>query len=383
MREYAVVMGVAALVTFLVTPIVRWLAVRFKAMASVRDRDVHTIPMPRLGGVGVYIGMCAAMLVAHQLPGLQRTFQESSETTAVLVAGGIICFVGVLDDRYDLDPLTKFTGQLTAAGILVLMGVQLALFYLPFGGVGTFVLDTNTAFLLTTILVVATVNAMNFIDGLDGLLTGVAVIASLGFFLYSYTLFKQGYSDVVSAPTLMTAVLAGSCLGFLVHNFSPARIFLGDSGSMLIGLVLAAAAVSATGHADSQTFSTLKTSLPLTLPLLLPIGILAVPMIDMVLAIVRRTRKGKSPFSPDKAHLHHRLLQIGHTQRRAVLIMYMWSALLAFAGVGLSVLPAAAVVWGSAGLLVIAILISTVPRLRAARGRHSSAGQSRAEARTR
>lgn len=365
MREYLLVLSVAAIVTFLTTPMIRWIAVRWGAMPEVRDRDVHTIPIPRLGGIGVYIGMCAGVFVARSLPRLQSTFLGTSETTAVLVAGAMICALGALDDRFDLDPLTKLVGQIACAGVLVLMGVQLAFLYIPYTDLGTVSLDPNTSFLLTTLVVVAAVNAMNFIDGLDGLLTGVAVITGLGFFIYSYWLNREGYGDVFSSPALLTVVLAGAGLGFLPHNFNPARIFLGDSGSMLIGLVLAAAAVSTTSRTDTQSFSTLGTAIPVFWPLLMPLAILAVPLLDMLLAVIRRTRKGVNPFStPDKMHLHHRLLEIGHTQRRAVIIMYIWTALLTFVGVGLAFLDGRVVLVVSLlGLAVAAVLMYT-PRIR-------------------
>ncbi|MFV0532398.1 MAG: MraY family glycosyltransferase [Cumulibacter sp.] len=365
MREYLLVLSVAAIVTYLATPIVRWCSVRWGAMPPVRDRDVHSIPIPRLGGVGLYLGMCAGVYVASRLPGLRNTFIFSSETTAVLVAGGIICLIGALDDRFDLDPLTKLAGQLVAAGVLVLLGVQLAFIFIPGGELGTISLDPNTSFLLTTVLVVATVNAMNFIDGLDGLLTGVAIITAAGFFVYSYFLGKQGYGDAFSAPALMTAVLAGACLGFLPHNFNPARIFLGDSGSMLIGLVLAVAAISTTARTDTQSFDTLGNAVPLIMPILMPLAVLAIPLLDMLLAVIRRTRKGLNPFStPDKMHLHHRLLEIGHTQRRAVIIMYVWTALLTFVGVGSAIFDTRWVLLISAVLAVAAVVLMLMPRVR-------------------
>ncbi|WP_153502812.1 glycosyltransferase family 4 protein [Cumulibacter manganitolerans] len=365
MREYLLVLSVASIVTFLTTPIVRWVAVRWGAMPEVRDRDVHTIPIPRLGGVGVYLGMCAGVYVARALPRLQGTFLDSSETTAVLLAGGMICALGVLDDRFDLEPLTKLVGQIACAGALVLLGVQLAFIFIPGSSLGTISLDPNTSFLLTTVVTVAAVNAMNFIDGLDGLLTGVAVITALGFFVYSYWLGRQGYGDVFSSPALLTVVLAGACIGFLPHNFNPARIFLGDSGSMLIGLVLVAAAISTTSRTDTQTFSTLGTAVPLIMPLVMPLAVLAIPLLDMVLAVVRRTRKGLNPFStPDKMHLHHRLLEIGHTQRRAVIIMYIWTAVLTFIGVGMSILDPTLVIVVAVVLVIVAVALMFSPRIR-------------------
>lgn len=365
MREYLLVLSVAAIVTFLTTPIVRWFAVRWGAMPEVRDRDVHTIPIPRLGGVGVYVGMCAGVFVARSLPRLQSTFLGTSETTAVLTAGGMICILGMLDDRFDLEPLTKLVGQIACAGVLVLLGVQLSFIFIPDSDVGTISLDPNTSFLLTTLVTVGAVNAMNFIDGLDGLLTGVAVITAIGFFVYSYWLGRQGYGDVFNSPALLTVVLAGACIGFLPHNFNPARIFLGDSGSMLIGMVLAAAAISTSSRTDTQSFSTLGTAIPLIMPLIMPIAVLAIPLLDMLLAVVRRARKGVNPFStPDKMHLHHRLLEIGHTQRRAVIIMYLWTALLTFIGVGSSILTTKVVVIVAIVMVVAASGLMVTPRIR-------------------
>src|SRR3954466_401043 len=336
MREYAVVLLTAGLVTYLTTPVVRIVAVRLRMMAAPRERDVHVIPTPRGGGVAMYLGVAAAILVATRLPALHRTFDDS-QVYAVLVAGGLICALGVLDDRFGLDALTKLTGQIAAAGVMVLLGVQLAFLFLPVADIGTISLGPDVGVPLTLLLTVLTVNALNFIDGLDGLAAGVSAIAALAFFAYSYNLGAEGYDDIASAPTLITAVLAGACLGFLPHNFSPARIFMGDSGSMLVGLMLSAAAVTATGGVDPQSFDSAASLLPLALPLLVPIAILFIPFVDLLMAVVRRTRKGQSPFSPDKMHLHHRLLALGHSHRRAVLVMYFWAALLSFGAIGLSI----------------------------------------------
>ncbi len=346
MREYAVVLLVAGLVTFLATPVVRVAAVRLRMMAAPRERDVHVIPTPRGGGVAMYLGVAAAVLVATRLPALQRTFDDS-QTAAVLAAGGLICALGVLDDKFGLDALTKLTGQIAAAGVMVLLGVQLAFLFLPVADIGTLSFGPDVGVPLTILLTVTTVNALNFIDGLDGLAAGVSAIAALAFFAYSYNLSMVGYDEVASAPALLTAVLAGACLGFLPHNFSPARIFMGDSGSMLVGLMLSAAAVSATGRVDAQSFDSAASLLPLALPLLVPVAILFIPFTDLLLAVVRRTRRGQSPFSPDKMHLHHRLLAIGHSHRRAVLTMYFWAALLSFGAVALSITG------GTAELLVV------------------------------
>jgi UDP-GlcNAc:undecaprenyl-phosphate GlcNAc-1-phosphate transferase len=336
-------------------------------MAAVRDRDVHVIPTPRGGGVAMYLGVAAGVLVASRLPSLQRSFEFSTQTIAVLVAGGLICLLGVLDDRFGLDALTKLTGQIAAAGVMVLLGVQLAFLFVPIADIGTLSLGSDVGVPATILLTVLTVNALNFIDGLDGLAAGVSAIAALAFFAYSYHLGLVGYDDVASAPALITAVLAGACLGFLPHNFSPARIFMGDSGSMLVGLMLSAAAVSATGQTDSQTLGSAASLLPLTLPLLVPVAVLFIPFIDLLMAVVRRTWRGRSPFAPDKMHLHHRLLSIGHSHRRAVLIMYFWAALLSFGAVALSVIGGTVEVLVVIGaLLVVGIVVVLSPRARRA-----------------
>jgi UDP-GlcNAc:undecaprenyl-phosphate GlcNAc-1-phosphate transferase len=374
-REYAVVLLTAALVTYLATPVVRMAATRLRMMAAPRERDVHVIPTPRGGGVAMYLGVAAAILVATRLPVLHRTFDDS-QTIGVLIAGGLICLLGVLDDRWGLDALTKLTGQIAAAGVMVLFGVQLLYLFLPVADIGTLILGPSVGVPATILLTVLTVNALNFIDGLDGLAAGVSAIAALAFFAYSYHLGLVGYNDVASAPALITVVLAGACLGFLPHNFSPARIFMGDSGSMLVGLMLSAAAVSATGQADPQSFDSAASLLPLALPLLVPIAILFIPFVDLVMAVVRRTRKGRSPFSPDKMHLHHRLLSIGHSHRRAVLVMYFWAALLSFGAVTLSITGGRSeLVIAIGALLVVGVVVVLSPRARRARREARAAEQ--------
>lgn len=369
--EYLLVLCVAMAVTFILTSVFRVLATRWGVMTKVRDRDVHVLPTPRLGGVAIYGGICAALLVAHLMPTLQRSFDRGSEVSAIVIAGGLMCLLGGIDDKWELDALTKLCGQIVAAGVMVLLGVQIAVFYLPFGDIGTVTLSRDEAVPLTILLTVVTANAMNFIDGLDGLLAGVTAIAAVALFFYSYHLSQVGYDDIAFTPTLISAVLAGSCLGFLPHNFSPARIFMGDSGSMLVGLLLASVATTATS-ADAQSFGSLLGAFPLLLPLLIPLVVLAVPLIDLTLAVFRRVKAGRSPFAPDKMHLHHRLLEIGHSHRRAVLLIYLWSAVLAFGGVAMSITDDPGVVMlVVVGLAGIALVLSAVPGLRPLRRRRA------------
>lgn len=367
MREYALVLCVAAAVTFLLLPIVRLIAVRWGAMAVPRDRDVHKIPVPRLGGVAMFGGLAAGLFVARQMPTLQRTFAGSTEITGVLLGAAIICAVNVLDDRYELDPWTKLAGDVVAAGVMVLQGVQIYQIYIPFHGIGTLLLDRTTAVPVTILFCAILISAVNFIDGLDGLAAGVTGIAALAFFAYTYHLGRLQY-DVAFAPTLICAVTAGCCVGFLPHNFHPARIIMGDSGARMLGLLLAAASVSAS-TADSQSFDrTTLGSLPVLVPLVIVFTVLAVPLVDLVLAVVRRVSRGRSPFSADRKHLHHRILELGHSQRRAVLIIYFWAALVASGGVAMAFVDSVGTVLSMVGALaVVGLVLSMLPRLLALR----------------
>ena len=290
---------------------------------------MHVQPTPRMGGLAMYIGVAAAVLLASQLPALTRGFVYSTGMPAVVVAGGLIMAIGLIDDRWGLDALTKFAGQITAASVLVTMGVAWSVLYIPIGGVGTIVLDQVSSILLTLALTVAIVNAMNFIDGLDGLAAGLGLITASAICIFSVGLLRDHGGDVLFyPPAVISVVLAGACLGFLPHNFHPARIFMGDSGSMLIGLMLAAASTTAAGPI-SQTAYGARDVFALLSPFLLVVAVMFVPALDMLLAIIRRTRAGRSPFSPDKMHLHHRLLQIGHSHRRVVLLIYLWVGIVA------------------------------------------------------
>jgi UDP-GlcNAc:undecaprenyl-phosphate GlcNAc-1-phosphate transferase len=370
-REYLLVGLTSLALTFLLTGPVRLLAFKIGAVAIPRSRDVHVVPIPRLGGLAMYLGICGGMLLAHQLPLMRRAFDYSLDPIGVLVGGGVIMLIGMLDDRFELDALTKFAGQTMSAGIIVLFGIQWVLVWVPWGGndygpTGSLVvMDMNQGGLLTVLLALVLINAMNFVDGLDGLAAGIGVIASLATCTYSFHLLSSTNNDVVNyAPLLISITLAGSCIGFLPHNFQPARIFMGDSGSMLIGLTLAAASTSAAGRQVPAEQGPVNTLAVLS-PLIVVAAVLFVPLLDLLMAVVRRTRRGLSPFHADKMHLHHRLLEIGHSQRRAVLLIYLWAAVLAFGAVSLSLFDGLVVVWVMAIGLLVALLVSAIPRLRA------------------
>ena len=369
-REYALVFGVAVVVTFLLTGVVRLAAVRMGVVTPIRERDVHSRPVPRMGGVAVYAGFAAAVLMALQLPALGGAFVSSSEVVGVLAAGGIICLVGVLDDRFDLDAIAKLAGQILAAGVLVLFGVQWQVLWLPGSGPtgGSLVsLDQTQGIVLTVLLTVVLTNAMNFIDGLDGLLAGVAAISGFAIFIFSVRqLALSGDVSSASQPPLIAAALVGACIGFLPHNFSPARIFMGDSGAMFIGLAMAGATISAGGKLDPSTFGP-RSTIALLAPLIVALAVVFIPVLDFLLAVIRRTKEGRHPFSADKQHLHHRMLAIGHTHRQAVLIFYYWAFVLAGGAVSLVFVSWEVAIVPFSVLVAIGIAFSAWPRIRARR----------------
>ncbi|MEU3552672.1 MraY family glycosyltransferase [Streptomyces fragilis] len=369
MREYLLTLCITAAVTYLLTGPVRKFAIVAGAMPEVRARDVHREPTPRLGGIAMFFGMCAGLLVASQLTNLGQVFERSNEPRALLSGAALIWIIGVLDDKFELDALIKLGAQMIAAGVMVMQG--LTILWLPVPGVGMVALTSWQGTLLTVALVVITINAVNFVDGLDGLSSGMVAIASLAFFLYGYRIW-YGYGIEAAAPaTLFAAILIGMCVGFLPHNMHPARIFMGDSGSMLIGLVLAAGAISITGQIDPDAMSlfaggersAVHATVPVYIPLLLPLTIIAIPAADLVLAIVRRTWRGQSPFAADRGHLHHRLLEIGHSHSRAVLIMYFWCGLIAFGALSYSVTAASMWIVLSVALLsALGLVLLLMPR---------------------
>ena len=371
-REYLLAGLTAAVITFLLVGPVRLLAIKLGAVAWPRGRDVHVTPTPRWGGLAMLGGVLAGVAMAYQLPALRLAFDTSSaEVLGAVLAGVLLVGVGVLDDRYDLDALTKFAGQTTAAGVLIIFGVQWSTFWIPFGGGGDGIsgsvlsLGYGQGMLLTVLFTVVLVNAMNFVDGLDGLAAGIGMIGALAVGTFAISLILQyGNDPSYYSPALIAAVLGGACVGFLPHNFNPARIFMGDSGSMLIGVLLAAATTSASGKIPVVVDSP-RYYLASLAPLIVFAAVLFVPVLDLAMAVVRRTRAGMSPFSPDKMHLHHRLLEIGHSQRRAVLLIYLWAGVLAFGAVALTFITDAVVVLWTVGFgLLLAALASAIPRMR-------------------
>ncbi|MFM8523370.1 MAG: glycosyltransferase family 4 protein [Actinomycetota bacterium] len=322
MREYLLTLFIAAALTYVLTPLVRNFALRNKAVANVRERDIHTETTPRWGGVAMWISMAATLAMVNRLELVGKSY--SRELLGIFLAATFVLVIGMLDDRFELDAVTKLAGQGLAAAILLFFGIQIL--WLPIDGI--IVLPTNIGQLLTVVVVIVIINAVNFVDGLDGLATGIVAISAASFFGFSYLLAVENGFSRAGAPSLVTAIVIGTCIGFLPYNFHPARIFMGDSGSMFLGLVLAASAITLMGQIDANAVFSENIG-PAALPLLLPFAVLAIPLLDFASAVVRRISRGKSPFAPDKEHLHHKLLKRGNSQERTVVILYFLTATLA------------------------------------------------------
>ena len=361
---------VAAAMTYLLVPLVRVFAIRIGAMPEVRDRDVHTTPTPRLGGLAMYGGLVAGLLIANELPYAGGKLAEGKTVIALIVAGGLITLTGFLDDWWGMDALIKLAGQIGAAGILVAFGINLPWIPLPSSLGGTVILDSTLSPLITILIVIVMINAVNFVDGLDGLAAGIVGIAAMATWTYSVALSKDYGDSSINVTAVITSVLIGMCLGFLPHNFHPAKIFMGDTGAMLIGLVLASTMITVT-PLDSSNIN----RFPVVLPLIVPIAILVLPLLDLIMAVVRRTSNGLSPFAPDRGHLHHRLLDVGHSHRRSVLIMYTWTFLFAFTVVGLSIEGVPLILFPLTVLLAVGVLVMmSLPRWRARREANGGGG---------
>ena len=356
---YVLTTGVAALVTWGFSLLILKLSHKYRLYPKIRERDVHTRPTPRLGGVAMFLGIVVAIGVASQIPQLSLVFSEERKIFAILGAALIIVIIGVVDDIWDLDWLTKLAGQIIAAGVLVWGGVQIL--SLPFGNI--ILVSAFPSLLITVLAVVLVMNAVNFIDGLDGLVAGVAIIANGVFFIYAYVLQSGGGTEYFNLASLVTAVLIGACLGFLPLNFHPAKLFMGDAGALLVGLLMAVSAISVTGAINPASIQSGNIGrgdvLPAFIPILLPVAILIVPLLDFCLAVLRRLRAGKSPFSADRLHLHHRLLDMGHSHLHAVLIFYSWTAVVAVGCLTFMFFP-----WyWSLGLIVFGMIVTTAVTL--------------------
>jgi len=349
MLSYGIVFAVAAVVTFALTPAIWRMSVRWGAVVKPDERRIHEHPTPTLGGVAMLMALLVALAVAKFMPAFRAVF-ESSEPFGLAFSAIVILAIGMLDDLREVSAPAKVAGQVLAASILGLAGVVMFYFRVPFADF--YVLSPDLGFLVTVLWVVGMANAVNLIDGLDGLAAGVIAIAAGAFFVYSYRLSDVGLLSPDNMAPLVVAITCGICVGFLPHNFHPAKVFMGDSGSLLLGLLMAATTISVGGRTADQ-FS--GQTYFFFAPLVIPFVILGVPFVDTALAIVRRARRRTSLSQADKEHLHHRLMRQGHGQRRSVLILWAWTAILS----GVVLLPTftnqgnAVVPFAVAGLAVL------------------------------
>jgi len=323
LEGFVPVVVAAALVTLVTTPLFRWLSFRLDVVAKPDARRVHTTPTALLGGAAILIGFLAGMATAWRSSDFADVFAVSTVPLGVVLAALVIFAVGQIDDLREVSPPAKLAGTVLAGSILSIAGVTILFFRIPFAGLVA--LDPNMSTLLTVLWVIGMTTAINYIDGLDGLATGIVAIASAALLLYCERLNGVGAVGPDNVGPLVAAAALGACLGFLPFNFHPARIFMGDAGALLLGLLMAASTIAVGGNTEAQ-FS--GQTFFFFAPLFIPVVILGVPISDAIFSIVRRARRGAGVTVADKDHMHHRLMRLGHGQRRSVLILWGWTLLL-------------------------------------------------------
>jgi UDP-GlcNAc:undecaprenyl-phosphate/decaprenyl-phosphate GlcNAc-1-phosphate transferase len=321
-RDYLIVLAVAAGGTFLLTFPVRMLAVRVGAIVHPDERRSHLRPTPTLGGSAMFLAFLAAMATASRLGGFESVFHQNSEPLGVVIGAAAIYIVGLVDDVRDMSAPAKVAGQVLAAMCLYFLGATLYSFKLPFVA-GLILLTPSILPLVTALWVIGMANAVNLIDGLDGLAAGIVAIGSAALAIYALRLESLGYLPTADLGPLVAVIACGVCLGFLPHNFHPARIFMGDAGAMFLGLLMAAATMLVGGRMSDTSGASFFFFGPMLIPLL----ILSVPIIDTAFAIVRRAVRRQNVTAPDRGHLHHQLIRLGHGERRAVVVLWAWTAL--------------------------------------------------------
>ena len=350
--------------TFVVTPLVRRLVVRLGAIDHPSDRKVHPRATPTMGGVAMYAGFLAGLGVSRVLPFFSDMNDASSVPLAALVTCTAMVGLGAIDDKRGTSALAKFTAQVFIGGMLILLGVQVVYFWFP--GAAIVSVSSDLAVPLTVLWMVLVVNAVNLVDGLDGLAAGMVAIAAGAFFIYM-TRTPSTFEGDASSAALLLAITVGVCLGFLPWNFYPARIFMGDSGSMLLGMLLTIATLSGVGRNPYPPGAGDLAAIAGTV--LVPLLVLAIPILDVALAVVRRTWRGKRIGQADKEHIHHRLLDIGHSHRGAVLLMYLWSALISASALAVGLIDGRLAV-GAVVLGALVLFVATAfPRLERWRSR--------------
>jgi len=325
MFGYFLVLATVVVTTAIATPLLSKYAPRIGAMAYPTARSVHDSPMPLIGGIAMFLGLLAGMLVARSLDQFREMFDGSTEPLALLLGAGIITFVGFVDDIKEVSPPAKVAGQVLAGSVMSLLGLTMLYFRVPFASFDYIVLSPDLAPIFTVVTVVILANAINLIDGLNGLAAGICVIAGAALFLYSDRLYDAGLLEGANPGPLIAIMIVGMGLGFLPFNFIKTTSFMGDSGAMLLGLMLAATSVSVGGRVADQ-FS--GQTYFFYAPLFIPIVILGVPLADTLFSFFRRVIRRKSFSVADKDHMHHRLMRLGHGPKRTVIMLWLWTALL-------------------------------------------------------
>lgn len=362
LSAYLTVGAAAALITFLAVPLVRRMSIRIGAVAAPDERHVHLVPTPRGGGAAMLVGLIGAFLVAALLDEFSGVMAARTEMVGVVMAAIIIWSVGFVDDVREISAPAKLSGMVLAGSVMSLTGVSILFFRVPFFDL--LFLSADWSALVTVLWVVGMANAVNFIDGLDGLAGGIVAIASATFLLYALQMGNEGVLDPNNPGALWACITLGVCIGFLPHNVHPARIFMGDGGALLLGLLMAASTMSVGGR-TTEEFS--GQAFFFFAPIFIPLVILGVPILDTIFAIMRRAVKRSAIAEADKEHLHHRLMRLGHGHRRSVLILWLWTALLSafvlyptYTGEGDAVVPI--------GVAALALGLFSVfhPRLRGA-----------------
>ena len=326
LRSYLLVGLIAAVATAASLPAVIRFARAHGWQATPDERRMHPVPTPDVGGISMFIGILAAIVGASLIGDFDQLFQDSTEIIGVVVASAIIFALGILDDIRDISPPAKVTGVVVAAVALVWFGVTMFQFRVPF--LDVFVLSGDWVPLFTVFWLLGMTQAINLIDGLDGLAAGIVAIGAAAFFIYSRELAEGNLLPQPNIGPLVAIIAVGVCIGFLPFNFNPARIFMGDSGSLLLGLLMAVATSVVGGRADPDTQSANGQTYFFLAPIFISLLVLAVPIVDVLFAIIRRTASGRSFTQADMGHLHHRLIQLGHGPRRSVVILWGWAALL-------------------------------------------------------
>ena len=320
--SYVAVVFVGAMVTLVANKPARSISLRLGYSAQPDERKVHKNVTPYGGGAAMLVGFCVALLAAFAIPSLRAVITSSHEMMGVLLATGVIFVVGVIDDFREMSAPAKVAGQFLAASVLYLSGCTMYQLKLPFAGF--VVLGPSMLPIITAIWVFTLSNAVNLIDGLDGLAGGIVAIASGTLCVYGLRLEDLGLLPTTNVGPLIAALTCGICLGFLRDNFHPAKLFMGDAGALMLGLLMSASTMVIGGRTppvSGQTFFFFA-------PLLIPVFILGVPLLDAVWAFARRTASGQGFHTPDKNHIHHRLMRLGHGQRRTVIILWLWTAIL-------------------------------------------------------